>query len=194
MPVLALHPMPSPAPSLRLTYEDYLELPADGKRHELIDGDLYVTPAPTSRHQAVLRNLLRILGTFVHQTRRGALFPSPLDVVLSPNDVVQPDLLFVAADRLRLITDTHVAGAPDLAVEIFSPSSRRTDARTKLRLYERYGVREYWLVDPELETIAVYRLDGGVYRQQAGLELERGDVLTSPLFTGLTISLAEVFE
>ena len=115
-------------------------------------------------------------------------------MLLSQGDVIQPDLVFVAADSLHLITEAHVAGAPDLAVEIFSPSSRRTDARTKLRLYERHGVREYWLVDPELETIAVYRLEEGTYRQQADLALERGDALTSPLFPGLTISLAEVFE
>jgi Uma2 family endonuclease len=186
--------MPSPPPSLKLTYEDLLELPADGKRYELIDGDLYVTPASTSRHQAILRNLLLILGNFVHETRQGAVFPAPLDVVLTENDVIEPDLLFVAAGRLHLITEPNVAGAPDLAVEIFSPSSRRTDARTKLRLYERHGVREYWLVDPELETIAVYRLEDGAYRQQADLALERGDALTSPLFAGLTVSLAEVFE
>ena len=185
---------PPPLPSLKLTYEDYLELPSGGKRYELIDGDLYVIPAPTSRHQAILRNLLLILGNFVHETRRGAVFPAPLDVLLSQGDVIQPDLVFVAADSLHLITETHVAGAPDLAVEIFSPSSRRTDARTKLRLYERHGVREYWLVDPELETIAVYRLADGAYRQQADLALERGDTLTSPLFAGLNVSLAEVFE
>jgi Uma2 family endonuclease len=179
---------------LKLTYEDLLELPADGKRYELIDGDLYVTPSPTSRHQAVLRNLLRILANFVHETRQGAVFPAPLDVVLTESDVLEPDLLFVAADNLHLVTEAHVAGAPDLAVEIFSPSSRRTDTRTKLRLYERHGVREYWLVDPELATIAVYRLEQGTYRQQADLALERGDALTSPLFAGLIVSLAEVFE
>ncbi|HVT58350.1 MAG TPA: Uma2 family endonuclease [Thermoanaerobaculia bacterium] len=181
-------------PSLKLTYQDFLELQADGKGRELIDGDLHVTPAATTRHQAVLLNLLRVLGNFVHQGRVGVLLPPLTDVLLSPVDVVHPDALFVGGDRLELIKENHVAGAPDLAIEILSPASRRIDARIKLRLYERHGVQEYWIVDPELETIEVYCLAQGAYQRIAELALERREVLTSPLFPGLSIPLLDVFD
>lgn len=183
------------ARSLKLTYEDYLYFPEDGKRHELIDGEHYVTPAPNLKHQTSVLNLSFFLVGFVRSRDLGRIWTAPVDVLLSDHDVVQPDLVFLSKDRMDLAAGgANVKGAPDLVVEVFSPSTRRTDAITKRNLYQKYGVREYWLVDPELEIIQVYRLTEGAYRREAELSAEREDHLTSPLFPGLEIALTEVFE
>lgn len=183
------------ARSLKLTYEDYLYFPQDGKRHELIDGEHYVTPAPNLKHQTAVVNLAGDLRDFVRPRGLGRVWVAPVDVLLSDHDVVQPDLVFLSKDRKKLAADgANVKGAPDLAVEVLSPATRRMDSITKRHLYEKYGVPEYWLVDPELEIIQVYRLTEGTYRRVVELAAEREDVLTSPLFPGLEIALTEVFE
>ncbi len=186
--------MTSVASPLKLTYEDLRHMPEDGKRHELIGGEHHVTPSPASKHQFVVSNLSRILGTFVHEHLLGRLVAAPLDVVLTDTDVVEPDLLFIARAHLARITEANLQGPPDLAVEILSESTRRRDEVTKRHLYERHGVPEYWIVDPVLETVKVFRPGGdGRYRRAAELSLETGDVLESPLFPGLEIPLAELF-
>jgi Uma2 family endonuclease len=183
------------ARSLKLTYEDYLYFPDDGKRHELIDGEHYVTPAPNLKHQTSVGKLHFWLIGFVSPRKLGQVWVAPVDVLLSDHDVVQPDLVFLSKDRMDLAADgANVKGAPDLVVEILSPATRRKDAITKRHLYEKYGVTEYWLVDPELETVEVYRLTNGRYRREAELSAERGDILTSSLFPGLEIALTEIFE
>jgi Uma2 family endonuclease len=176
-------------PSARWSYEDLLILPEDGKRHELIDGEHFVSPAPTPRHQAVSLNLTRLLANFVHATRCGTLFAAPLDVVLSPHNVVEPDLLFIAAGREHVIGERCLSAAPDLAIEILSPSSRRIDAVLKRHLYEKHGVAEYWIVDPEAATVEVLRRRGDRLRPEPP-----GETLSTPLLRGLTIALAEIFE
>ncbi|MFY9824018.1 MAG: Uma2 family endonuclease [Thermoanaerobaculia bacterium] len=181
--------------TLRLTYEDYLYFPEDGRRHELIDGEHYVTAAPNIKHQTIAANLAGDLRNFVRPRDLGRVWPAPTDVVLSKSDVVQPDVLFVSKGRLHLAAGgENIQGAPDLVVEVFSPKTRRTDAVTKRHLYEKYGVQEYWMVDPELETVEVYRLGGGIFRREAELSAEQEDVLTTPLLPGLEIPLAEIFE
>jgi len=183
------------ARSLKLTYEDYLYFPEDGKRHELIDGEHYVSPAPNLKHQTAVVNLTSDLRDFVRPRNLGRVWTAPVDVLLSDYDVVQPDLVFLSKDRMDLAADgANIKGAPDLVVEVFSPTTRRTDAITKRNLYQKFGVQEYWLVDPELEIIQVHRLTEGFYRREAELSTEQRDVLTSPLFPGLEIALAEVFE
>lgn len=184
--------MAQPAPQPRLTYQDLLEFPADGNRHELIEGEHYMTPAPSLRHQRVSRRLARILDTFLLEHPLGEVFPAPCDVVLSEINVVEPDLFFVATESARILTEQNVQGAPELVVEILSPSTRHTDSVIKRRLYEYFGVREYWLVDPLAETITVFRLHDGVLRETD--ELDRSGELTSPLLPGLMIRLADVFE
>ncbi len=179
---------------IKLTYEDYLHLPEDGKRHELIDGDHYATPSPTPRHQLVLANLVGILYTYLREHPLGDIYPAPLDVVLSDTDVVQPDLLFLAAGREDLVTERNLRGAPDLVVEVLSDSTRRTDEITKRHLYERHGVGEYWVIDPVLETVKVYRLADEGFRREAELSTEAGDRLTTPLLPGLAVSLGEIFR
>jgi Uma2 family endonuclease len=135
------------------------------------------------------------LGRFVEEQRLGQLFAAPFDVQFSAFDVVEPDLLFVSAARLSgLLTAANVQGAPDLVIEISSPSTRKRDETIKRRLYERFGVHEYWVVDLELDEIKVYRLSEGRFSRVAELALERDEVLESPLFPGLRLPLREVVE
>lgn len=177
-----------------LTYEDYLDFPEDGLRHELIEGDHAVTPAPSTRHQRIVRRLFRHLDGFVTGGDLGEVFVAPYDVLLSEADVVQPDLLFVAREHLDRITAAHLRGAPDLVVEIVSEATRRRDEVTKRHLYERHGVVEYWVVDPVIETVKIFRPGPeGRYVREVELSLEADGVLTSPLFPGFELPLGEIF-
>lgn len=179
---------------VKFTYEDYLLFPEDGRRHALIDGEHYVTPAPNTKHQIIVSNLLRILAACVRQRRLGRVFAAPTDVVLSDLDVVQPDLLFISTARLSILSDRCIQGPPDLVVEILSESTRKTDELVKRKLYERFGVREYWIVDPELEVVKVYTSTDRGYVRSAELSRETGESLTTTLLPDLRIPLAEVFE
>lgn len=177
---------------IRLTYEDYCRLPNDGKRYEIIDGELFVTPSPRSLHQIVISNLHLELGRFVKDGEIGRVLVAPLDVVLSRFDVVEPDLLFVSKSRSSTVTETNVQGAPDLVVEVLSPSTAETDRTIKLKLYARYGVQEYWIIDPYGPSAEIYR------RQKKGFDpvktLEATDSLTSPLFPGFSLPLKALVE
>lgn len=180
---------------VKLTYEDLLALPDDGMRHELIDGEHYVTPSPATPHQLILGNLHLLIGTYVREQRLGVVLFAPFDVVFSRYDVVEPDLIYFTAARYKeVVGDKNAQGAPDLAVEILSPSTRRRDEIIKRRLYERTGVPEYWVVDPELETVKVHRLVAGKYQKAAELSLEDDAVLTTPLLPDLRLPLKEIFE
>ncbi len=185
--------MSAPASALRLTYDDYLLLPEDGRRHELIDGEHIVTPAPSRTHQEIVSNLLVELRGLARREHLGTVIPAPFDVVLSAEDVVQPDLVFVARAHAERLTERGVRGAPDLVVEVTSESSRRVDEVLKRKLYEAYGVDEYWVVDPETESVKVYRRRDARFERVAELTLEREDVLSSPLLPGLAIPLTTVF-
>ena len=177
----------------KLTYDDYVLFPEDGKRHELIDGEHYVSPSPNTRHQAVLGALYLAIGAFVKAQRLGRAFFAPYDVVFTRFDVVEPDLLFVGAGRSDVITAANLQGAPDLAVEVLSPSNRSYDEKLKRDLYERGGVAEYWLVDPEAETVKVYRRASGGFERPVLLDRREGDALTTPLLPGFALPLDELF-
>ena len=181
-----------PETRVKLTHADYLLFPDDGKRHELIDGEHFVTPSPRVKHQAVLQNLHLELAPFVRENRLGQLFVAPLDVILSEVDVVEPDLLFVSNERREIVQD-WIRGTPDLVIEILSPGSRRKDEILKRQLYERHGVSEYWLVDPEAETVKLYRLRDGVYGRPRLLQAQHRDRLSTPLLPGLELPLARIF-
>ena len=184
-----------PTSGVKLTYEDFLLFPDDGQRHELIDGEHYVTPSPNTAHQVIVGNLYFALRGYLETNRVGQLFTAPLDVVFSDFDVVAPDLLFVtAARRHEILTKQNVRGAPDLVIEVGSPGTRRRDETIKRRLYERDGVAEYWVVDPDLEVVRIYRREDGGYGRPVELSREAGDVLQSPLFPGLSLSLDVVFR
>jgi Uma2 family endonuclease len=181
-------------PDLKFTYDDYLLFPDDGKRHEVIDGEHYVTPTPNIRHQEIAGRLHFLVTAWLHEHPVGRIFFAPLAVIFSRIDVVEPDLLYVSNDRAaELLAGTHVTGAPDLVIEIGSPRTRKRDETIKRRLYERFPVREYWVVDPDIEVVRVYRRAGDVFARAQELSREAGEVLATPLLPGLDIPLARVF-
>ena len=181
------------AEPIRYTYEDYLAFPDDGRRHELIDGEHFVTPAPVRRHQKLVVRLTFALEGWLREHPVGEVYVAPLDVILSDVDVVEPDLLFVSNER-REVLGKWIHGAPDLVIEILSPGTRRTDEITKRHLYGRVGVREYWIVDGEVEAVKIYRRqDDGSFPRVADLAREEGHSIDTPLLPGFSLSLAELF-
>src|SRR6185503_1310567 len=150
-------------------------------------------PSPNVQHQRVLRRLNQRLVQFAGDHDLGEVFFAPLDVLFSRHDVVEPDLLFVSKARAAILGTANVQGAPDLLVEVLSPSNRRHDEVRKRALYERGEVAEYWIVDPEAETVKVLRREGAGYGRPQLVSLHDGDVLTTPLLPGLEIPLAALF-
>ena len=187
---MTLHPSGRGA----VTYADYLALPDDGRRWQVLDGVLVeMTPAPRTTHQAAQHVLAYLIeGWLETHPGTGVVLPAPTDVVLDAYNVVEPDLVFVAAARGAIVLESHIAGAPDLAVEILSPSSVRIDRVLKFALYARHRVPWLWIVDPEAGTIEEFRLAGDAYQlpaRHAGAEgFEPG------LFPGLVIPLGRVFH
>jgi Uma2 family endonuclease len=180
----------APAGRIVLTYEDYVGLPDDGNRYEILDGELYVTPAPVPLHQRVSRNLQRILDRHVVERGLGEILDAPIDLILATTTVAQPDLLFIRAGR-DIVTHRAVEAPPDLVVEILSPSSVRQDRATKATLYARFGIPHYWIVDPAERRFEMHELDGAGYRLSA--EGGAADALRSALFPALEIRLADVW-
>ena len=180
---------------VKLTYDDFVRFPEDGKRHELIDGVHYVTPSPNTSHQSIAGNLHWLLRRYLEAQPRGRLFFAPFDVLFSQFDVVEPDLLYLGHARAsQALTDANVQGSPDLVIEIASRGTRTRDASIKLRLYERGGVREYWIVDPHSLCVRVYRRSGDRFAKPEDFPNEAGDTITSPLFPDLALSVADVFK
>ena len=161
----------------RKTVENFMKLP-EGTRAELIDGDIFMSPAPRLRRQAVVGNIYALLRQHVSQAKIGCVFVAPVDVHFPSGDIVQPDILFVARHNIRVLQD-WVRGAPDLAVEVLSPENPERDLLVKRRLYAANGIREYWIVDPEAKAVEVLSLDGDQYQPAGYFHSE--DVLASPL-------------
>lgn len=186
----------TPQRDTRLTYDDFVRIPNDGKRHEIIDGVHYVTPSPALRHQQLLGRLYLAIGGFLEaHPDLGQAFLSPLDTVFSPWDVVEPDLLFVAADQLDILTEPNIQGAPALVVEILSPSTRRRDMEIKRALFARGGVREYWLIDPRAREVTVYRRrSNGTFPKAAQVSAAEGTGLTTPLLPGFALSVTKLLS
>jgi Uma2 family endonuclease len=178
----------------KLTYEDYERIPDDGLRHEILDGEHYVSPSPVPRHQRVSVALTLRFGAYLEEHTLGEVLTAPCDVILSPYDIAQPDLLFISNERSGIITEKNVQGAPDLLVEILSDGTRKRDEGLKRDLYERFGVKEYWLVDPVRQTVLVYRREGDRFHRAGRFSAAAGDVLTTPLLPGLEIALAKIFR
>ena len=180
---------------IKLTCDDFVLFPDDGKRHELIDGEHYVTPSPNTKHQRVSLNLVVLIANWLEDHPIGQIFHAPFDVVMSRFDVVEPYLLYISNQRTaEILTAQHVRGAPDLVIEIGSPGTRKRDETIKRRLYERTGVSEYWFVDPDLDVVRVYRLEGDQFARPMELSRGAGDVLTTPTLDGLTLPLARIFR
>jgi Uma2 family endonuclease len=176
----------------RLTYDDFCLLPEDGKRREIIGGDLFVTPSPQTPHQRAVVRLLIRLGQFVESHKLGEVFGAPFDVVFSEFDVVEPDILFISNARSNVLTNKNVQGAPDLVVEVLSESTARVDRSIKLKLYGKFGVQEYWIIDSDGPSAEIYR------RGEEGLtlvaKLSAADALTSPMFPGFSLPLSRLAE
>jgi Uma2 family endonuclease len=174
----------------KFTYSDYAQLP-DDQRYELVEGDFLLAPAPNLRHQRILRELELAIGNYLRSHPVGEIFFSPCDVVLSEINVVQPDLIFVSSERKGILTEANIQGSPDLVVEILSPSTGHRDRGIKQNLYAKYGIREYWIIDPEYKNVEVLSWTETGYRIQAVVPKEC--MLKSSLFPDLSINLSEIF-
>jgi Uma2 family endonuclease len=173
-----------------LTYEDLQAIPEDGHRYELIFGEIVMSPSPNTRHQYVLGELFTRMKQHAHDRLLGRVYIAPLDVRLSPNNTVQPDLLFVRRDRLSIVRNDLVDGTPDLVVEALSPSSRAQDLIKKAVLYGQYEIPEYWIVDPDSNSISVNVLRDGQY-----VPLSEADgVARSIAIPGFAVQPDELFE
>ena len=176
----------------RLRYADLESIPEEhpGDRHELINGELIVTPVPIMKHQIVSGNIIFLLDTFARDRGAGRVLPAPTGIRLTPDNLLIPDVLFVAADRLHVIGPKTVDAAPDLVVEILSPGTRQRDLTVKRALYARFGVREYWIVDPEARTIQLLTLAGDVF---APVKPDEDGVLRSQVLPELLVDGESVF-
>lgn len=179
-------------PNVRFTYRDYINLgESEVKRYELIDGELYMVPSPTVIHQMIASNLVRALDGFVMANQLGKVMFAPLDVVLSDEDVFQPDIMFISNERSSIISDANIQGPPDLVIEILSAGTAARDRTVKRSRYARFGVREYWLVDPQARTVEVLKAS------ETGFDTVRvyseGLSATSPLLVGLDLDVSSLF-
>ncbi len=155
------------------TYEAYAELPEDGLRYEILQGVLVTTPAPEPEHQRISKKIAVRFFEQIDARGRGEMFYAPIDMELSEKNVVQPDVLIILDEHLDRVQEKRIVGAPDLVVEIISPSSVATDSIIKRQAYERACVPEYWLVNPQQQTVEVFALENGVYTSQGVFEGER---------------------
>ncbi len=174
----------------KYTYEDYIKI-SDDKRYELINGELIMTPSPIPNHQRISGKLEFVVRKFVTENNLGEVFDAPCDVYLDDENVVQPDILFISKDRLDIIGEKNIQGAPNLVVEIISENSVHRDMVQKKRLYARFGVKEYWIVIPEEKEVEVYILKGEAYRLYK--TYTKVDILESASLKGLKIGLEEIF-
>lgn len=176
----------------KLTYEEFRQLPDDGKHYELICGEVHLTPAPSTWHQFALKKLSSSLDTHVTAKELGEVYFAPLDVRFSEDTALQPDLIFISKEHVGIIHENFIAGVPDLVVEILSPSTTAHDRVTKLKLYREAGVPEVWLIDPQARTVEILKLQGKKYLVDSTLAGEQ--VLTSTQFPGWELPLAQLFD
>lgn len=174
----------------RYTYQDYLNAPQD-QRYELIEGNLLMTPSPMPYHQWICKNLGYEIEKFVREKGLGKVFFAPCDVYLDDENVLQPDILFISRGRENIIGEKNIQAPPDLVIEILSEATAYRDLVKKKRLYARFGVKEYWIVDPDEKTIEIYRLQGTEFVRVSAFS--ENDSLESPLLPGLRIDLSQVF-
>ena len=175
----------------KLTYQDYASMEGD-ERYELLDGELILVASPNMDHQTVSLRMVVRMNAFVEENDLGRVFHAPFDVLFTDTDVAQPDLLFVSKERESILTPANIQGAPDLIVEILSPSSSRRDWHNKRELYARHDVTEYWIIDPANRIVSVMSLRDGV------LEIDQtctvGDAAASAVLDGFSVSLEEIFS
>lgn len=175
---------------VRYTYEDYAKTP-DDVRYQLIDGELILSPSPTFYHQRISAVLFVELRLWAESNGAGEVVSAPMDVYFTETDLAQPDILFISEERMHIVEDRYVRGAPDLVIEILSPSTSGLDLGAKMGLYALHGVPHYWIADPDTRTTRTLRLEAGDYAEVA--IFTENDVLTSDTFPGLRIDLSQVF-
>ncbi len=178
------------AEPIRLTYEDFCALPDDGKRYEILDGDLYMSPSPFTAHQVVVGNLHLILAHFVRNKQLGRVFVAPYDVVLGQHNVVEPDLIYVSKANASIITKKNIQGSPDLLIEVLSESTQDRDLRDKRNIYARHDVPWYWIIDPEGPRVMELKLMDRAFAVAAELSVDAS--WTPGLFPQLTLNLPEL--
>ena len=176
---------------VRLTYRDYLDLPESADRCELIDGEYYIMSGPSEDHQDAVGNIYSELRFFVRRNRLGKVLISPFDVILSPHDVFQPDVMFVSNERLHLRTGDDIRGAPDLVVEVLSPSTAHHDRVVKRERYAMFGVQEYWIVDTASMSVEVMVAQDGIF-ENARMYRE-GQTMRSPLLSCFQMDVSSIF-
>ncbi|MBI3122335.1 MAG: Uma2 family endonuclease [candidate division NC10 bacterium] len=174
-----------------LTYKEYEVLPADGRRYELHEGELSVTPAPSPQHQRILGNLNEIIRQHVKGRGLGEVFFAPIDCILSDTTVIQPDLVYLATSRLPIVSTRGLEGPPTLVVEVLSPATTLIDRSAKRQLYARYGVPYYWIVDPEARTVEAYVLSEDGY--QLAVRGAGPEAVSLPPFPNLPLILASLW-
>jgi Uma2 family endonuclease len=176
--------------ALSYTYQDYLELPGD-QRYEILEGELILVPAPSTVHQDIVSLLGSLIITYVRAHKMGKAYVSPIDVVLSEHNVLQPDIVYISKQSQGIIQEANISGAPDLVVEVLSPSSIDYDRRQKKSIYPDFGVREYWIIDPQNKSIEVLSLG------PSGIKVEgvytTGQVNLSKVLPGLQLDLDDLF-
>jgi Uma2 family endonuclease len=178
--------------NIKLTVRDYMSMPEDDdRRFELIDGELILAPSPVPQHQRIAFRLARFLADFVESRNLGEVMIPPMDVVLSEHDVFQPDILFISKNRLHIIGDRNIEGPPDLVIEILSPSTEGRDRGVKLQQYLRYGVREYWIIDPQEKNVEVLR--AGDTEFETVRVYSEGTTVTSPVLEGIQVEIDRLF-
>jgi len=186
--------MGKPATRIKLTYEDYRNAPeSERERYELFEGELVMVPSPSFKHQLILGNLVDLLRKFVSENDLGMVLFAPLDVILSDDTVLQPDMLFIGKEQADIIAEEGIRGTPDLVIEILSEATAKRDRTYKRALYARHGVKEYWLVDPDTKTVEVLELHEQGFSRVARYACKEKAPLKSPLLAGLSIDLGEVF-
>jgi Uma2 family endonuclease len=175
-----------------LTYEDYLAMPDDGRRYEILDGEVAVTATPVTLHQRIVGNLYWVLRGHVHSRRLGQVYLAPITVILANTTVVEPDLVYVDNARASLVGERGINGAPSLLIEVLSPSIAANDRGPKFQLYARYGVPWYWIADTDARALEGFELADGAYHLVARLQGE-GSVALPP-FPDLTLVVDELWR
>jgi len=177
---------------VHLTYADYRRLPEDGRRYELFEGTLEVSPSATLAHQLAVMRLIARLLPWIEERKLGLLLTAPLDTILSESTILQPDILFVSNERKKDLVGQWIHGAPDLCIEVLSPGTADRDRGIKRQLYARYGVKEYWLVDPETCSVTIHSLRGRHFRELVSGTGDR--IVTSAVLAGFKLRPADLFS
>ena len=175
----------------KMNYDQLCLLPEDGNQYELFDGELVMTPSPRARHQEIVGKLYVLLQQYVQANSLGKVYVAPLDTIMDEFTVVQPDILFVSKERVAEVVKERIEGAPDLVVEVLSPSTFHKDLRRKMRVYSQFGVREYWIVDPEEETIELHQRVGE--KLQLARKFAAEETFQTSLLPGFQMQVRSIF-